>query len=91
MGYKKRPSAGWAALWQNLQLDLEIRLDLLRRLDGVLQDGIKLVIVSLQQHFLGHKADACVLNAGQRLDGGLDAVLAGRLDARVSWEVNSPG
>ena len=39
MGYKKRPSAGWAALWQNLQLDLEIGLDLLGGLDGILING----------------------------------------------------
>ena len=49
LGYKKRPSAGWAALWQNLQLDLEIRLDLLGGLDGILQHGVELVVVGLQQ------------------------------------------
>ena len=72
MGYKKRPSAGWAALWQNLQLDLEIGLDLLGGLDGILQHGVELVVVGLQQQLLGHEADAGILDAGQCLDGGLN-------------------
>ena len=55
-----------------LQLDLEIGLDLLGDLDGILQYGVELVVVGLQQQLLGHEADAGVLDAGQLLDGGLN-------------------
>ena len=60
------------AFKRSLQLDLKVWFDFLGDLDGFLQDGIELVVVGFQHHFLGHKADAGVGDAGQLLNGGLD-------------------
>ena len=48
--------------------------------------------IGLQQHFLGHKADACVLDAGQCLDGGLDLGSAvGAIDFDLEFLLHGGG
>ena len=52
-----------------LQLDLKVRLNTLGGLNNILQHGIELIIIDIQNHLLGHKADGSAVHAGQLFNG----------------------
>ena len=66
-------SGGWKpsenADARSLQLDLKVRLNTLGGLNNILQHGIELIIIDIQNHLLGHKADGSAVHAGQLFDG----------------------
>jgi hypothetical protein len=66
-------SGGWKpsenADARSLQLDLKVRLNTLGGLNNILQHGIKLIIIDIQNHLLGHKADGSAVHAGQLFNG----------------------
>ena len=66
-------SGGWKpsenADARSLQLDLKVRLNTLGGLNNILQHGIELIIIDIQNHLLGHKADGSAVHAGQLFNG----------------------
>ena len=66
-------SGGWKpsenADARSLQLDLKVRLNTLGGLNNILQHGIELIIIDIQNHLLGHKADRSAVHAGQLFNG----------------------